>query len=44
MTRSLAIALAPYIRVNSISPRAVDTRWWSGNQEKNVSACGKFTT
>lgn len=34
MTRSLAIALAPYIRVNSISPGAVETRWWSGNEEK----------
>jgi len=34
MTRSLARALAPEIRVNAIAPGAVDTRWWSGNEEK----------
>ncbi|KZR58870.1 SDR family NAD(P)-dependent oxidoreductase [Pseudobacillus badius] len=34
MTRSLAIALAPHIRVNSIAPGAIDTRWWAGNEEK----------
>ncbi|PFA63103.1 3-ketoacyl-ACP reductase [Bacillus sp. AFS015802] len=33
MTRSLAIALAPHIRVNCISPGAVDTRWWEGNHD-----------
>ncbi|MEC2074620.1 SDR family NAD(P)-dependent oxidoreductase [Metabacillus fastidiosus] len=42
MTRSLAIALAPYIRVNSISPGAVDTRWWSGNQEKMYQLAGSL--
>lgn len=42
MTRSLAIALAPYTRVNSISPRAVDTRWWSGNQEKMYQLAGSL--
>lgn len=42
MTRSLAIALAPYIRVNSISPGAVDTRWWSGNEEKMYQLVGNL--
>lgn len=42
MTRSLAIALAPYIRVNSISPGAVDTRWWSDNQEKMYQLAGSL--
>ncbi|MGK5508450.1 SDR family NAD(P)-dependent oxidoreductase [Brevibacillus formosus] len=40
MTRSLAIALAPYIRVNCISPGAVDTRWWSGHEEKMYQLTG----
>jgi 3-oxoacyl-[acyl-carrier protein] reductase len=34
MTKSLARALAPEIRVNCIAPGAVDTRWWSGYEEK----------
>ncbi|SNT54684.1 3-oxoacyl-[acyl-carrier protein] reductase [Bacillus sp. OK838] len=42
MTRSLAIALAPYIRVNSISPGAVDTRWWFGNEEKMYQLTGNL--
>ncbi|MFC0560768.1 SDR family NAD(P)-dependent oxidoreductase [Halalkalibacter alkalisediminis] len=42
MTKSLAIALAPYIRVNSISPGAVDTRWWSGNEEKMYQLTGNL--
>lgn len=42
MTRSLAIALAPTIRVNSISPGAVDTRWWSGNEEKMYRLAGNL--
>ncbi|PLS17357.1 3-ketoacyl-ACP reductase [Bacillus sp. M6-12] len=42
MTRSLAIALAPYIRVNSVSPGAVDTRWWSGNEEKMYQLAGNL--
>jgi len=42
MTRSLAIALAPYIRVNSISPGAVDTRWWSGNEDKMYQLAGNL--
>jgi 3-oxoacyl-[acyl-carrier protein] reductase len=42
MTRSLAIALAPSIRVNSISPGAVETRWWAGNEEKMYQLAGKL--
>lgn len=34
MTKSLARALAPGIRVNCVAPGAVDTRWWSGNEAK----------
>jgi 3-oxoacyl-[acyl-carrier protein] reductase len=34
LTRSLARALAPAIRVNAIAPGAVGTRWWSGNADK----------
>lgn len=42
MTRSLAIALAPTIRVNSISPGAVETRWWAGNEEKMYHLAGNL--
>ncbi|MBY0089649.1 SDR family oxidoreductase [Priestia aryabhattai] len=42
MTKSLAIALAPYIRVNCISPGAVDTRWWSGNEDKMYQLVGNL--
>lgn len=34
MTRSLARALAPQIRVNAIAPGAVATRWWAGHEAK----------
>ncbi|SET14909.1 SDR family NAD(P)-dependent oxidoreductase [Paenibacillus sp. NFR01] len=34
LTRSLAHALAPEIRVNAIVPGAVATRWWSGREEQ----------
>lgn len=34
MTRSLARALAPDIRVNCIAPGAVDTRWWQGHEAR----------
>jgi len=34
LTKSLAHALAPYIRVNCIVPGAVATRWWSGREEQ----------
>ncbi|NQX58362.1 SDR family NAD(P)-dependent oxidoreductase [Paenibacillus qinlingensis] len=34
LTKSLARALAPYIRVNCIAPGAVATRWWAGREEQ----------
>ena len=34
LTKSLAHALAPEIRVNCIAPAAVATRWWQGEEEK----------
>lgn len=34
LTRSLAKALAPEIRVNCIVPGAVATRWWEGKEEQ----------
>ncbi|MED1875564.1 SDR family NAD(P)-dependent oxidoreductase [Brevibacillus borstelensis] len=34
LTKSLARALAPDIRVNAIVPGAVATRWWSGREEQ----------
>ncbi|PHE36151.1 hypothetical protein COF51_22815 [Bacillus pseudomycoides] len=42
MTKSLAIALVPDIRVNSIAiaPGAVHTRWWSGNEDKMYQLAG----
>lgn len=34
LTRSLARALAPAIRVNCLAPGAVETRWWHGLEDK----------
>lgn len=34
LTKSLAQALAPEIRVNCIVPGAVSTRWWAGREEQ----------
>lgn len=42
MTRSLAISLAPDIRVNCISPGAVATRWWAGNEERMDGLAGNL--
>ncbi|MBU8754551.1 SDR family NAD(P)-dependent oxidoreductase [Priestia megaterium] len=42
ITKSLAIALAPHIRVNCISPGAVDTRWWAGNEDKMYQLAGNL--
>ncbi|MCL2657389.1 MAG: SDR family oxidoreductase [Betaproteobacteria bacterium] len=40
MTRSLARALAPSVRVNAVAPGAVATRWWQGNEEKMQALSG----
>ena len=42
MTRSLAISLAPDIRVNCISPGAVATRWSAGNEERMHGLAGNL--
>jgi len=34
LTKSLARALAPHIRVNCVVPGAVPTRWWAGREEQ----------
>ncbi|MGN7765038.1 SDR family NAD(P)-dependent oxidoreductase [Paenibacillus sp. 22594] len=34
LTRSLARALSPYVRVNCVAPGAVATRWWTGREEQ----------
>ncbi|RXT07877.1 SDR family NAD(P)-dependent oxidoreductase [Ammoniphilus sp. CFH 90114] len=34
LTKSLARALAPDIRVNCVVPGAVSTRWWAGREEQ----------
>lgn len=36
LTKSLARALAPNIRVNCIVPGAVATRWWAGREEQMI--------
>ncbi|ADU26773.1 SDR family NAD(P)-dependent oxidoreductase [Ethanoligenens harbinense] len=40
LTKSLAHALAPEIRVNCIAPAAVSTRWWKGEEEKMIRLSG----
>ena len=35
VTKSLALVLAPEVRVNSIAPGIVGTRWWVEGQEEN---------
>ena len=34
LTKSLAHALAPEIRVSCVAPGAVETRWWAGQEER----------
>ncbi|MEC1586612.1 SDR family NAD(P)-dependent oxidoreductase [Bacillus spizizenii] len=40
LTKSLAHALAPEIRVSGVAPGAVATRWWAGREEKMISMIG----
>lgn len=42
LTRSLARALAPEVRVNCIAPGAVGTRWWAGNEAKMRALAGSL--
>ncbi|HEX5311831.1 SDR family oxidoreductase [Aquabacterium sp.] len=42
LTRSLARALAPSIRVNCIAPGAVETRWWNGYENKMRQLAGEL--
>jgi 3-oxoacyl-[acyl-carrier protein] reductase len=40
LTKSLARALAPEIRVNCVAPGAVATRWWAGRDDKMKALAG----
>lgn len=42
LTKSLAHALAPEIRVSGVAPGAVATRWWAGREEKMKSMIGSL--
>ncbi|GAB1156131.1 SDR family oxidoreductase [Paenibacillus illinoisensis] len=42
LTLSLAHALSPLIRVNTIVPGAVATRWWTGNEERMNHLAGSL--
>lgn len=42
LTKSLARALAPDIRVNCIAPAAISTRWWFGEEEKMYRLSGNL--
>ncbi|MDR0270792.1 SDR family NAD(P)-dependent oxidoreductase [Paenibacillus sp.] len=42
LTRSLAKALAPHIRVNCIAPGAVLTRWWEGRERQMEQLAGSL--
>lgn len=42
LTKSLAHALAPEIRVSGVAPGAVATRWWAGREETMKSMIGSL--
>lgn len=42
LTKSLARALAPQIRVNCIAPAAILTPWWEGKEEKMYQLNGEL--
>lgn len=42
LTKSLARALAPDIRVNCVVPGAVATRWWAGNEDQMAKLAPKL--
>lgn len=42
LTRSLARALAPEIRVSSVAPGAVATRWWAGREQQMEQLAGSL--
>lgn len=42
LTRSLARALAPEIRVSCVAPGAVETRWWAGREERMRQLAGNL--
>lgn len=42
LTRALARALAPEVRVNGIAPGAVATRWWAGHESKMRQLSGQL--
>jgi 3-oxoacyl-[acyl-carrier protein] reductase len=44
LTRSMAHALAPHVRVNCVAPGLVLTRWWAGQEERAAGLVGATLT